>query len=109
MNDHRHKLESGLAPVKGGSLTAAEILDLLAAVPEEDLWLASLQCEHTRRAYRRAVADFIRFYGIRSREQLRKVERAAVAGWHESMKDAGLRPRTIRVRLAALSSLFSHL
>ena len=94
--------------------TATEVaeldtLDVLAAVPEEDIWLAGQQSERTRTAYRKDVADFIRTVGISSREDFRKVDRAAVLAWRRAMKDRGAKPASIRRRLSALSSLFTHL
>jgi integrase/recombinase XerD len=47
--------------------------------------------------------------GIRSAEELRLVNRAAIVAWQNLMKDRGDKPRTIRRRLSALSSLFAHL
>ena len=37
------------------------------------------------------------------------MNRAAVIAWQNAMKERGAKPRTIRRRLSALSSLFSHL
>jgi site-specific recombinase XerD len=47
--------------------------------------------------------------GIRSGDELRQVGRAAVVAWVNVMNDAHEKPRTIRRRLSALSSLFTHL
>ena len=84
-------------------------LHLLRSVPEEEVWLAGQLSQHTRRAYKRDVAHFVRTMGIRSAEELRQVNRAAVIAWQNLMKERGTKPRTIRRRLSALSSLFSHL
>ena len=84
-------------------------LHLLQSVPEEEVWLAGQLSPHTRRAYKRDVAHFVRTMGIRSAEELRQVNRAAVIAWQNLMKERGTKPRTIRRRLSALSSLFSHL
>jgi site-specific recombinase XerD len=84
-------------------------LHLLRSVPEEEVWLAGQLSPHTRRAYKRDVAHFVRTMGIRSAEELRQVNRAAVIAWQNLMKERGTKPRTIRRRLSALSSLFSHL
>ncbi len=109
MDDRKPRPERGLIPRGGGQLATADVLDLLRAIPEEDVWLAGFLSEHTRRTYRDAVADFIRRYGIRDRADFRRVDRATVVAWQRAMKDEGLKPRTIRVRLSALSSLFTHL
>lgn len=84
-------------------------LTLLEAIPEEEIWLAGQLSPHTRRAYKRDVAHFIQAIGIRSAQELRHVNRAAVVAWQNLMKEAGTKPRTIRRRLSALSSLFAHL
>lgn len=84
-------------------------LDRLAAIPEEELWLAGQRSERTRRAYRADVAHFVKLVGITTRDDFRKVDRGAVLAWTETMKNAGAKPSTIRRRLAALSSLFRHL
>jgi integrase/recombinase XerD len=84
-------------------------LQLLQSVPEEEIWLAGQLSQHTRRAYKRDVTHFVRTMGIRSADQLRQVNRAAVIAWQNLMKERGTKPRTIRRRLSALSSLFSHL
>ncbi len=98
------------APVqKSKHNVAVTSLNLLSAIPEEELWLASQQSEQTRRAYREDVANFVKTIGITSREDLRKVDRAAVIAWQHAMKEQNAKPSTIRRRLAALSSLFNHL
>lgn len=84
-------------------------VEFLQSVPEEDVWLAEQLSEHTRRAYKLDVAHFIRSMSIRSREQLRMVNRATVVAWHNVMQTSGESRRTIRRRLAAVSSLFKHL
>jgi integrase/recombinase XerD len=110
MDDRKFKGDRGLIPSNGSSpAPAADVLDLLRAIPEEDVWLAGFLSDHTRRTYRDAVADFIRRYGIRDRADFRHVDRAAVVSWQRAMKAEALKPRTIRVRLSALSSLFTHL
>jgi site-specific recombinase XerD len=82
---------------------------LLQSVPEEEIWLAGQLSPHTRRAYKRDVAHFVRTMHIQSAEELRQVNRAAVVAWQNLMKEQGVKPRTIRRRLSALSSLFAHL
>ncbi len=81
----------------------------LQAIPEERLWLEGHQSPHTRAAYRTAVAGFMTFLGITTTDELRQVDRAAVLAWKRQLEDAKAKPATIRCKLAALSSLFSHL
>lgn len=82
---------------------------LLQSVPEEEVWLAGQLSPHTRRAYKQDVAHFLRSLNIGSADELRRVDRAAVVAWQNLMQREGVKPRTIRRRLSALSSLFGHL
>ena len=85
-------------------------LDALAAIPEEEVWLASQKSARTRRAYRQDVAHFLRALGISSAAQLRQVDHRAVIAWERMLREEeGAAPSTVRRRLAALSSLFKHL
>jgi site-specific recombinase XerD len=85
------------------------MMEQLAAIPEEELWLQNQRSRHTRRAYKEDVHHFMRTFGIKSREELRATSRAAVIAWVRTMEQDGEMPRTIGRRLAALSSLFNHL
>lgn len=89
----------------GGGLS----LHLLEQVPEEDLWLAGQLSPQTREAYKKDVTHFIRSMNIRSKDDLRRVNRAAVIAWQNLMREQGAKARTIRRRLSSLSSLFAHL
>lgn len=115
----RAELDALLAPMES---TPADIeprradvqlptLELLREVPEEEIWLQGQRSAQTRRAYKADVAHFVTALGIRSREDLRIVDRAAVIAWMRKMEgeDPPARPRTIRRRLSSLSSLFTHL
>ena len=84
-------------------------VELLARLPAEDVWLESLNSERTRRAYRLDVADFIATLDITERDELYAVTPAAVLAWKKSLKARNLKPRTVRRKLSALSSLFKHL
>ena len=84
-------------------------LDQLAAIPEEEIWLASQKSARTRRAYRLDVARFMRTLGITTPEQLRQVDHRAVIAWECIMREEQGAAFTVRRRLAALSSLFKHL
>jgi integrase/recombinase XerD len=92
------------------ALPLPSTLDTLAAIPEEAVWLASRKSVETRRAYRHDVRHFLRTLGITSPDELRRVDHKAVVAWERYMREVeGVSPRTIRRRLAALSSLFQHL
>ena len=97
-----------LAAAAGPGQLAA--LDVLAAVPEEEIWLASQKSARTRRAYRLDVAHFMRTLGVTTPEQLRPIDHRAVIAWERIMREEqGAAASTVRRRLAALSSLFKHL
>jgi site-specific recombinase XerD len=85
-----------------------DLVDVLAAIPEENLWLEGQQSAHTRAAYRNDVAGFLTFLGIQSPDELRRVDRGAVIAWRREL-EASSKSSTIRRKLAALSSLFTHL
>lgn len=97
-------------PVETDTQIAVSVLDSLAAIPEEAVWLAKLKSRRTRLAYRRDVEDFMGFVGIASPRELRRVDHRAVIAWESHMREnQKLKAATIRRKLAALSSLFSHL
>jgi integrase/recombinase XerD len=82
----------------------------LAAVPEEEVWLASQKSARTRRAYKLDVAHFMKTLGITTPDVLRQVDHRAVIAWERIMREEqGAAASTVRRRLAALSSLFKHL
>jgi site-specific recombinase XerD len=82
----------------------------LAAVPEEEVWLAKQKSARTRRAYRLDVTHFMRTLRVSSSSELRQVDHRAVITWERFMRETeGAQASTIRRRLAALSSLFKHL
>src|SRR3984957_1410306 len=92
---------------RAGELTR---LDQLAAIPEEEIWLAKQKSAQTRRAYRLDVQHFMRAIGITSTDMLRQIDhRAIIAGERMQREQEGAKVSTIRRRLAALSSLFKHL
>ncbi len=85
-------------------------LDALAAIPEEEVWLASQKSARTRRAYKLDVAHFMRTLGITTPDMLRQVDHRAVIAWERIMREEeGAAPSTVRRRMSALSSLFKHL
>ena len=87
----------------------ASLIDL-AAIPEEEVWLASQKSVRTRRAYKLDVAHFMRTLGITTPDQLRQVDHRAVIAWERIMREEeGAAASTVRRRMSALSSLFKHL
>ena len=98
-------------------LTAAEFQGL-ADVPPEAEWFANLGPAATKRAYKTAIGDFIRFTSIARPEDFRIVNRAHFIAWRDDLakrehvrrgQTRRLSGATIRHRLAALSSLFEYL
>ena len=95
------------ATIRPGQLAS---LNDLAAIPEEEVWLASQKSARTRRAYKQDVAHFMKTLGITTPDQLRQVDHRAVIAWERIMREEeGAAASTVRRRLAALSSLFKHL
>jgi integrase/recombinase XerD len=97
-------------------LTAAEFQGL-AEVPPEFEWFENLKNPGTKRIYKNAIRDFMRFTGIIRPEEFRIVTRAHVIAWRDDLarRQIGRATKrnpagcTIRNRLAALSSLFEYL
>ena len=89
-------------------LTAPEY-HRLANVPPEIEWFANLTNRNTRRAYEKAVGDFMRFTGINRPEEFRTVTRAHVIAWRDDLASNAHDGSTVRHRLAALASLFEYL
>src|SRR5580658_3872816 len=89
-------------------LTAAEFQQL-ADIPPEVEWFRNLDNPHTERAYRNAIADFIRFTGIRELGEFRVVTRSHVIAWRDDLVKRHLDRATVRHRLSALASLFEFL
>lgn len=86
------------------------VMEQLAEIPEEEVWLASQKSPRTRRAYRLDVQHFMATLGITTTDELRQVDHRAVIAWERRMREVELAaPSTVRRRLSALSSLFKHL
>lgn len=66
----------------------------LAAIPEEEVWLASQKSARTRRAYKLDVAHFMKTLGITTPDMLRQVDHRAVIAWELIMREEqGPQPR----------------
>lgn len=102
--------DSPSLPVLAASPALPAPLAALAAIPEEEVWLAAQKSARTRRAYKLDVRHFMRAFGITTQEQLRQVDHRAVIAWERLQREQeGAAPSTVRRRLSALSSLFKHL
>ena len=83
--------------------------ETLAEIPPETEWYANKGNALTQRAYKTDIQEFIRFIGIREIGNLRRVSRAHVIAWRDTLKQRDLAPATIRRKLASLSSLYGYL
>jgi len=96
------------------ALTAAEFQGL-ADVPPEAEWFKNLDNDHTKRAYERAIKDFMLFAGIDRPEKFRLITRSHVIAWRDNLRQRQnrtgrkLNKTTVRHRLTALSALYNYL
>src|SRR5215475_2303186 len=74
----------------------------LAQVPPEVEWFANIENAGTRRMYKDAIADFMRFYAMTRPDQFREVTRAHIIKWRDELKARHLSPATIRRKLSTL-------
>ena len=81
----------------------------LADVPLVIEWFANIDNPQTKRAYRNALEDFMKFTGIERPDEFREISRGHIIAWRDDLKYRELNGTTIRHRLAALSSLFEYL
>ena len=93
----------------GKTLLTDEAFKRLSDVPPEVEWFADIQNPNTRDGYRRDVAQFMEFLGIKRPDQFREVGRAHVIAWRKTLVAQKLSPATIRRKLSAVSSLFEYL
>ena len=106
---HPHNTTKTLVPSRKTAQVRSS-LDALATIPEEAVWLESRKRARTRRAYRTDVAHFMHTFNITSPAALRKIDHRAVYAWERQLREVeGKEASTVRRRLAALSSLFTHL
>ncbi|MGI4748346.1 MAG: tyrosine-type recombinase/integrase [Janthinobacterium lividum] len=102
--------EAPLLPIPTARPDQLAHLDALAAISEEEVWLASQKSARTRRAYKLDVAHLMKTLGVTTPDQLRQVDHRAVIAWEPIMREEqGAAHSTVRRRLSALSSLFKDL
>jgi integrase/recombinase XerD len=99
---------SDLVPVGRQGLSRAQF-ERLADVPPEEEWLANIDNERTRRAYKADVREFVLFTGLQDYDELRAVTRSHIIAWRKDMERRKLNPASRRRKLSALSSLFDYL
>lgn len=93
----------------GSRQLSKEAFDQLRDMPPEVEWFANISNSRTRRAYKIDLQDFMEFLGLSQVEDLRSITRSHVLAWRSDLERRSLEASTIRRKLAALSSLFSHL
>jgi site-specific recombinase XerD len=98
--------EKQLFSINLSAITEAQPSPRVCLVSE---WLANLDNQQTRRAYRFDILDFFALVGARSVEDLRGISRGHVLAWRANLEKVGLSTATRRRKLAALSSLFDYL
>src|ERR1043165_9734643 len=59
-------------------------IELLAQVPEEEIWLEGQRSEQTRRAYKADIRHLVRTLRVRSRDEIRMIDRAAIIHWQRA-------------------------
>jgi len=98
------------APLAADPAKLPSVMERLAEIPEEEIWLQKQKSARTRRAYRLDVRHFMAMLDITTSDELRQVDHRAVIAWERAMREVEhAAPSTIRRRLSALSSLFKHL
>jgi site-specific recombinase XerD len=102
-------MEEITVPSHGNSMLTDDAFRRLSAVPPEVEWFADIQNPNTRDAYRRDVAQFMAYLGIKRPDQFREVGRAHVIAWRKKLEGRKLSPASIRRKLSAVSSLFAYL
>src|SRR5215471_8731222 len=81
----------------------------LADIPEEQIWLQKQKSARTRRAYRLDVQHFMGTLGITTPAELRQADHKAVIASERFLREIEhAAASTIRRRLTALSSLYTH-
>ena len=79
-------------------------------VNHETLWLKNFLSRQTQQTYRAVFREFCQLGQIASPEALRQVTSADIIAYRDHLiAEKQMRPRSVRNRLAAISSLFRHL
>jgi site-specific recombinase XerD len=95
------------------SVVEAQVQDFYGSVAEIfERWVTRRSSQHTQRAYRQDVMDFVEFLGIRWPEEssrLFTVSVAEVLAFRDLMLEESKAPKTINRRVASLSSFFKYL
>ena len=83
--------------------------DNIKTTSKESEWFHNFFNGNTKRSYLRAVKDFCKYLGIKTKDELRSVQPAHVIAYRDYLHNQGLKESTIGNRLSGLSSLFDDL
>lgn len=79
-------------------------------VQHETVWLSNFTSEQTRRSYLKTCRAFVGFHNLNGLEAFRAVSPLEIIQYRDHLlNELKQSPRSVRNRLSALSSLFSHL
>jgi integrase/recombinase XerD len=96
--------DSTLSTVTGPDRVSS-LLQRLADIPEENVWLSKQKSAGTRRAHRLDAQHFMRTFSITRSAELSGADHKAVIAWERYMREVeGAASSTIRHLLATLSS-----
>jgi integrase/recombinase XerD len=102
--------ETQIVPTDHLKAKLLTVMENLADIAEEEIWLAKQKSARTRRAYGLDVRHFMAALDITTTDELRQADHRAVNAWERTMRETEhAAPSTVRRRLSALSSLFKHL
>lgn len=89
----------------------SETFHWLSTWPTAITWLYNQQSIETQRSYAYTVREFLAFHQLEPNpDNLQAIQPAHIIAYREHLrKDKNLKPRTVRIRLSALSSLFDAL
>lgn len=105
----RHEVMAEPIPAFDGGRIAGEPRQAIAQAVAA--WLLRTPSEHTRKAYRHDLGQFLRFAGVAEGqwETLIRLRPEQVAAWRDQLTAEGMTNSSIRRKLTALRSLFSYL
>jgi site-specific recombinase XerD len=78
---------SNVPVLSGTNASLPSIMERLAEIPEEEIWLAKQKSARTRRAYKLDVRHFMATLEITHSASLRQVDHRAVIAWERHMRE----------------------
>jgi site-specific recombinase XerD len=95
--------------VKNDPLRLAKLENHAQLVNHESLWLANFTSKNTKKAYAKTFRDFCGYFAITDAKEFRGVHSADIVGYRDWLINQNYSNRTIRNKLAAISSCFKFL